>query len=55
MCLDVAWQPLAEDRLSEAEKNDFAIELIAVRDVEGGVFDGFEEAFFEQGGKVGGW
>jgi alpha 1,2-mannosyltransferase len=55
MCLDIEWQPLADSRLSAAEKEEFAIELIEVGDVEGGMFEGFEESFFDLGGKVGGW
>jgi len=55
MCLDIEWQPLAESRLSEADKEEFAIETIEVGNVESGVFDGFEDSFFDLGGKVGGW
>jgi hypothetical protein len=29
--------------------------LIEVGEVEGKVFEGFEDAFFDLGGKVGGW
>jgi alpha 1,2-mannosyltransferase len=55
MCLDTEWFPLAEERLSEAEKKEFEIEVVPVQDVEGGAFDGFEDAFFDKGGVVGGW
>ena len=55
MCLDIEWQPLAESRLSQAEKEEFAIETKEVGNVEGGMFDGFEDSFFDLGGKVGGW
>jgi len=54
MCLDVEVNALA-DRLSEAEKEEFKIETLEVGDVEGRVFEGFEESFFDLGGKVGGW
>ena len=54
MCLDVEFNALA-DRLSEAEKEEFKIELLEVGDVEGRVFEGFEDSFFDLGGKVGGW
>lgn len=55
MCLDVEWFPLAEERLTEAERKEFEIEMLPIGEVEGGVFDGFEDAFFDRGGKVGGW
>ena len=55
MCLDIEFQGLAETRLSEAEKEEFAIQVIEVGDVEGKVFEGFEDSFFDLGGKVGGW
>jgi len=55
MCLDIEFQALAENRLSEAEKEEFAIQVIEVGDVEGKVFEGFEDSFFDLGGKVGGW
>lgn len=55
MCLDVEWHSLAESRLSEAEKEEFSIAVIEVGDVECKVFEGFEDSFFDLGGKVGGW
>lgn len=55
MCLDIEFQSLAESRLSESEKEEFAIQTIEVGDVEGNVFEGFEDSFFDLGGKVGGW
>jgi alpha 1,2-mannosyltransferase len=54
MCLDIEFNSLA-DRLSEAEKEEFKIEVIEVGDVEGRVFEGFEDSFFDLGGKAGGW
>jgi len=54
MCLDVEFNALA-DRLSEAEKEEFKMEVLEVGDVEGKVFEGFEDSFFDLGGKVGGW
>lgn len=55
MCLDIEWLPIAEQKLTETEREGVDIELIPVSDIEGGVFDGFEDAFFDLGGKVGGW
>jgi alpha 1,2-mannosyltransferase len=55
MCLDMEWHPLASERLSEEELARQYIEEVAVEDIEGKPFDGFEEAFFEEGGRVGGW
>jgi len=55
MCLDIEFQGLAETRLSEAEKEEFAIQVIEAGDVEGKFFEGFEDSFFDLGGKVGGW
>jgi alpha 1,2-mannosyltransferase len=54
MCLDIEFNSLS-DRLSEAEKEEFKIEVIEVGDVEGRVFEGFEDSFFDLGGKAGGW
>lgn len=55
MCLDIDWHPLAEERLSGAEKEEFEIQTIPLEEVEGGVFEGFEDSFFDLGGKAGGW
>lgn len=55
MCLDIDWHPLAEERLSEAEKREFEIRTEGLEGVEGGVFEGFEDSFFDLGGKAGGW
>lgn len=55
MCLDAEWLPIADERLTDAEKRQFEIELVPVSEIEGGMFDGFEDAFFDEGGKVGGW
>ncbi len=54
MCLDLEWHPNADD-LSAEERERVKIETIKVEDIEGGVFEGFENAFFEEGGRIGGW
>ena len=55
MCLDIDWHPLAEERLSEAEKKEFEIQIVALEEIDGKVFEGFEDSFFDLGGKAGGW
>lgn len=51
MCLDLNWH---EDTPQEV-KEDMSVETYAVEQEEGGVFDGFEDAWWEEGGRVGGW
>ncbi|AAW41452.1 hypothetical protein CNBB5500 [Cryptococcus deneoformans B-3501A] len=51
MCLDLDWH---EDTPQEV-KEDVRVETYAVGQEEGGVFDGFEDAWWEEGGRVGGW
>lgn len=51
MCLDLDWH---EDTPQEV-KEDVSVETYAVEQEEGGVFDGFEDAWWEEGGRVGGW
>ena len=55
MCLDIDWHPLADSRLSVLEKQEYEIQVGEVGELEGGVFEGFEDSFFDLGGKMGGW
>ena len=55
MCLDLEWHESAHQELSQDELDANYVELIPVGEVEGGVFEGFEDAFFEEGGRIGGW
>ena len=54
MCLDLEWHDTVS-QLSDAERKRVKIETIEVKDLEGNVFEGFEHAFFEEGGRIGGW
>ncbi|EIW68172.1 hypothetical protein TREMEDRAFT_44612 [Tremella mesenterica DSM 1558] len=55
MCLDLDWHPLAYERLTDAEREIQKVEGIPVGQIEGGVFEGFEDAWFDEGGRIGGW
>jgi len=50
MCLDLEWH----DSTAE-ERGGVEIETIEVGDIEGDAFRGFEGAFFDEGGRIGGW
>ncbi len=50
MCLDLEWHDS-----TDAERGGAVIETVEVGDIEGEVFEGFDEAFFDTGGRVGGW
>ena len=50
MCIDVDWHDS-----TELERGGATIETVELGDIEGDVFDGFETAFFDEGGKIGGW
>ena len=55
MCLDLDWHGTAHEDLSEAELEVNRIETVPVREVEGDVFAGYADAFFDDGGRIGGW
>lgn len=55
MCLDLEMHGNAAEDLSETELLANTVDTVEVGDVEGGVFDGFAEAFFQEGGRIGGW
>lgn len=50
MCLDLEWHESTEE-----ERGGAVVETVDVGDIEGDVFRGFEDAFFEEGGRIGGW
>lgn len=54
MCLDLEWHDNA-DLLPAAERERAQIETVDVHDLEGDPLRGFEAAFFEEGGRIGGW
>ena len=54
MCLDLEWHDNA-DLLPAAERERAQIETVDVHDLEGDPLKGFEAAFFEEGGRIGGW
>ncbi|WVQ77944.1 hypothetical protein IAT38_000024 [Cryptococcus sp. DSM 104549] len=51
MCLDLDWH---EDTPQEVREDEW-IETVGVEEEEGGVFEGFETAWFDEGGRIGGW
>ncbi|WWC85151.1 uncharacterized protein L201_000008 [Kwoniella dendrophila CBS 6074] len=51
MCLDLDWHNHTPD---EIKTNEWP-ETIGVYEEEGGVFDGFEDSWFDEGGRIGGW
>lgn len=51
MCLDLEWR----DTAPEEVKDEDGIETGMMDGLEGKVMDGFEDAFFDEGGRVGGW
>ncbi|KAG8862786.1 hypothetical protein FRB96_000796 [Tulasnella sp. 330] len=55
MCLDFELHPAAATEFTDEEKRTQFVETIEVGDLEGQPFEGFEEAFWEEGGRVGGW
>lgn len=55
MCLDFELHAAAATEFTDEEKQLQFVETIDVGDIEGRPFDGFEEAFWEEGGRVGGW
>ncbi|ORY32097.1 mannosyltransferase putative-domain-containing protein [Naematelia encephala] len=55
MCLDLDWHGTAEEDLTEQERRENYPELLAVDELEGKPLAGFEAAFFEEGGRIGGW
>ncbi|KAG9033730.1 hypothetical protein FRB95_014417 [Tulasnella sp. JGI-2019a] len=55
MCLDLELQDTAATGLSDEEKREQYVETIDLDDLEGRPFDGFEDSFWDQGGRVGGW
>jgi alpha 1,2-mannosyltransferase len=55
MCLDLEWRDTASSDLPPEELEGNYVEEIPVGEVEGGVFEGFEDAFFDEGGRIGGW
>jgi alpha 1,2-mannosyltransferase len=54
MCLDVGLHDTV-DRISQEERDRLTVETIPVGDIEGDVFRGFEDAFVDEGGRIGGW
>lgn len=50
MCLDLDWHQSTEE-----ERGGVEVQTIEVGDIEGDVFEGFEDAFFDEGGRIGGW
>jgi alpha 1,2-mannosyltransferase len=55
MCLNLAWHGTAEADLTEEERRLNYPETLRIDELEGNVMAGFEDAFFDQGGRVGGW
>jgi alpha 1,2-mannosyltransferase len=55
MCLDLEWHASAYEDMSEEERKENYVEEVPIGDVEGDVFKGFEEAWFDEGGRIGGW
>ena len=54
MCTDLeVWD--SNPRLSEEEAEHQRVELHALSDLPGQPFDGFEDMFFDEGGRAGGW
>ncbi|WWD15658.1 hypothetical protein CI109_100080 [Kwoniella shandongensis] len=51
MCLDLDWH----DHVPENVREEVGLQTLDVSEEEGGVFDGFEETWFEEGGRIGGW
>ncbi|ODN99302.1 hypothetical protein I350_07468 [Cryptococcus amylolentus CBS 6273] len=51
MCLDLEWHADTPQEVKE----EVGVETVGVGEEEGGVFGGFEEAWWEEGGRVGGW
>ncbi|KAK8870047.1 hypothetical protein IAR55_000617 [Kwoniella newhampshirensis] len=51
MCLDLDWH----DNAPLEVKDELWVETVNVDEVEGAVFDGFEDAWFDEGGRIGGW
>lgn len=54
MCTDMGWYPSANEALSDEERES-GIREIPIDEIEGRPLAGFEEAWFEEGGRVGGW
>ena len=50
MCLDLEWHGSIGE-----ERGGVEVQTIEVGDIEGDVFKGFENAFFDEGGRIGGW
>lgn len=54
MCTDLAiWD--SDPRLAEEAATNQHVELRALSDLPGQPFDGFEDMFFDEGGRAGGW
>ncbi|WVQ98408.1 hypothetical protein IAU59_005531 [Kwoniella sp. CBS 9459] len=51
MCLDLDWH----DNVPESIRSEEWVETIQVGQEEGGVFEGFEDSWFDEGGRIGGW
>ncbi|OCF31451.1 hypothetical protein I316_06853 [Kwoniella heveanensis BCC8398] len=51
MCLDLDWH----DNVPENIRSEEWVETIQVGQEDGGVFEGFEDSWFEEGGRIGGW
>ena len=50
MCLDLEWHDS-----TPKERGGLEIETVEIGDIEADAFRGFEDAFFDEGGRVGGW
>jgi hypothetical protein len=55
MCLDLEWHETAKEDLTEEDLRENYVEEVEVGDLEGDVFRGFEDAWFDEGGRIGGW
>ena len=52
------WHELAHERLTEAQREQWAPDIVPTEEwvVNGkSVFEGYEDSFWEHGGRVGGW
>ncbi|KAL7419528.1 hypothetical protein Q5752_005439 [Cryptotrichosporon argae] len=55
MCTDLEWNVGWEQNLPADVRDGQGVELVPLDELEGRPFDGFEDAFWELGGRVGGW
>ncbi|WVR04936.1 hypothetical protein IAU60_001948 [Kwoniella sp. DSM 27419] len=51
MCLDLEWRDTVPEGIKQSEQ----VETVPVEEEEGRVFDGFADAWFDEGGRIGGW